>query len=203
MTVATLTPVPLPAPERAREAFLTVRARESMKAIMVIEVLSPGNKRANSDGRREYLRKREEVMFAIGKLPGAGHGKDIRILLFGDQAQCLVGRKACIGHDDNLAHPTWGRKILEHLPKKDVLMAFDLRVNRGEGDGDGHLVPTRDQQDHLKPKRIRIMRAVARRMPQGVFPATLGFQRVRGHRGSRMLSLLKPGKIRQLTAEAP
>jgi len=56
--------VPLPAPERVREAFLTVRARESMEVITVIEVLSPGNKRANSDGRREYLRKREEVLLS-------------------------------------------------------------------------------------------------------------------------------------------
>ena len=63
---AAITPiiVPLPVPERVREAFLTVRERESMEVITVIEVLSPGNKRANSDGRREYLRRREEVLLS-------------------------------------------------------------------------------------------------------------------------------------------
>ena len=35
-----------------------------MDVITVIAVLSPGNKRANSDGRREYLRKREEVLLS-------------------------------------------------------------------------------------------------------------------------------------------
>lgn len=45
-------------PERRREAFLTVRERSDMAVITVIEVLSPTNKRAHSDGRREYLKKR-------------------------------------------------------------------------------------------------------------------------------------------------
>src|SRR5436309_6372353 len=58
--VAVATPVlrTLPVPERRREAFLTVRERESMAVITVIEVLSPTNKRPGTDGRREYLRKR-------------------------------------------------------------------------------------------------------------------------------------------------
>lgn len=54
--------VALPQPERVREVFLTIRERESLDVLTVIEVLSPGNKRANSDGRREYLQKREAVL---------------------------------------------------------------------------------------------------------------------------------------------
>jgi len=49
-------------PERKREAFLTIRERESMAVVTIIEVLSPGNKRPSSDGRREYLSKRESVL---------------------------------------------------------------------------------------------------------------------------------------------
>src|SRR5262249_7048640 len=69
-TSAVVTPVirHLPVPERVREAFLTVREREMMEVVTVIEVLSPGNKCAGSDGRREYLRKREEVLLSATHL---------------------------------------------------------------------------------------------------------------------------------------
>jgi hypothetical protein len=65
-TLAAVTPVVLsvPMPERRREAFLTVRERESMEVITVLEVLSPTNKRSGSDGRREYLSKREAVLLS-------------------------------------------------------------------------------------------------------------------------------------------
>jgi hypothetical protein len=52
----------LPVPERQREAFLTIRERETMEVVTVIEVLSPSNKQPGSDGRREYLSKREAVL---------------------------------------------------------------------------------------------------------------------------------------------
>ena len=58
----------VPVPERIREAFLTIRERETMEVVTVIEVLSPGNKRAGSDGRREYLRKREDVLLSATHL---------------------------------------------------------------------------------------------------------------------------------------
>jgi uncharacterized protein DUF4058 len=69
-TPAVVTPVirHLPVPEQVREAFLTIRERETMEVVTVIEVLSPGNKRAGSDGRREYLRKREEVLLSATHL---------------------------------------------------------------------------------------------------------------------------------------
>jgi hypothetical protein len=67
---AIVTPVirHLPVPEQVREAFLTIRERETMEMVTVIAVLSPGNKRAGSDGRREYLRKREEVLLSATHL---------------------------------------------------------------------------------------------------------------------------------------
>ncbi len=52
----------LPMPEEHREAFLVVRLRQTMEIVTVIEVLSPTNKRAGSDGRREYLAKRESIL---------------------------------------------------------------------------------------------------------------------------------------------
>jgi uncharacterized protein DUF4058 len=65
-TLVAVTPVVLsvPMPERRREAYLTVRERESMEVITVIEVLSPSNKRSGSDGRQEYLSKREAVLLS-------------------------------------------------------------------------------------------------------------------------------------------
>ncbi len=52
----------LPMPERRREAYLTVRRRETLQVVTIIEALSPGNKRPAGDGRREYLSKRESVL---------------------------------------------------------------------------------------------------------------------------------------------
>lgn len=64
MVTAALTPVEvtLPIPEPRREAYLTVRKRETWEIVTVIEVLSPDNKRPGADGRREYLSKREAVL---------------------------------------------------------------------------------------------------------------------------------------------
>lgn len=52
----------LPIPEEHRETLLIIRLRESMEVVTVLEVLSPTNKRRRSDGRREYLAKREAVL---------------------------------------------------------------------------------------------------------------------------------------------
>jgi hypothetical protein len=54
----------LPIPEEQREAFLTIRHRETKELVTVIEVLSAANKRPGSDGRTEYLRKRQEYLLA-------------------------------------------------------------------------------------------------------------------------------------------
>ncbi|MBC8357177.1 MAG: DUF4058 family protein [Planctomycetes bacterium] len=51
----------VPMPTERRETYLVVRDREDMEVITVIETLSPANKRSG-DGRREYLKKREEVL---------------------------------------------------------------------------------------------------------------------------------------------
>jgi hypothetical protein len=42
--------------------YLLIRLRETMEVVTVLETLSPANKRADGDGRREYLDKREEVL---------------------------------------------------------------------------------------------------------------------------------------------
>jgi uncharacterized protein DUF4058 len=71
--------LPLPLPERRREPYLTLRDRESRAVVTVIEVLSPSNKRRGGDGRREYLRKREEV------LGSAAHLVELDLLRGGDR----------------------------------------------------------------------------------------------------------------------
>jgi hypothetical protein len=58
----------LPMPVRRRELFLTLRDRENREVVTVIEVLSPTNKRAGSDGRREYLEKRDAVLLSAAHL---------------------------------------------------------------------------------------------------------------------------------------
>lgn len=59
------TPTPaectLPMPEERRETYLVIRVRDSSEVVTVIELLSPANKRAGGDGRREYLSKREQI----------------------------------------------------------------------------------------------------------------------------------------------
>ncbi|MBC8874642.1 MAG: DUF4058 family protein [Planctomycetes bacterium] len=62
LSTATPVVVSLPAPEERREAFLSIREFSSMEVVTVIELLSPSNKRSGGDGRREYLRKREEIL---------------------------------------------------------------------------------------------------------------------------------------------
>jgi hypothetical protein len=58
----------LPMPERRYELFLTLRDRESKEIVTVVEVLSPTNKRAGSDGRREYLEKRDALLLSAAHL---------------------------------------------------------------------------------------------------------------------------------------
>lgn len=63
--VAVATPsveLTLPVPEERRETFLTIRDRETMEVVTVIELLSPSNKRPGADGHREYLAKRAAVL---------------------------------------------------------------------------------------------------------------------------------------------
>lgn len=52
----------LPMPEERRETYLVIRERQTMEVVTVIETLSPANKRASSDGREQYLEKRNEVL---------------------------------------------------------------------------------------------------------------------------------------------
>jgi hypothetical protein len=64
-STATLIPIEpvtltLPPLVEQRQAYLTVRYRETREVVTVIEFLSPTNK--GPDGRNEFLRKREEVL---------------------------------------------------------------------------------------------------------------------------------------------
>jgi len=49
-------------PEEQRETYVVIRECETREVVTVIETLSPGNKRPGSDGRKEYLGKREELL---------------------------------------------------------------------------------------------------------------------------------------------
>lgn len=49
-------------PQERRETYLVIREVPSMEIVTVIETLSPSNKRASSDGREQYLAKRQEIL---------------------------------------------------------------------------------------------------------------------------------------------
>jgi hypothetical protein len=52
----------LPDPQERRETYLVIREVASMEIVTIIETLSPANKRASSDGREQYLQKRQEIL---------------------------------------------------------------------------------------------------------------------------------------------
>lgn len=53
-------------PELTREIYLTIRERQSLRVVTVIELLSPTNKQGR--GRREYLGKRAEILGSLSHL---------------------------------------------------------------------------------------------------------------------------------------
>lgn len=52
----------LPMPETVREYFLSIRTLPDQQVVGIIELVSPANKSAGTDGYREYQRKREQVL---------------------------------------------------------------------------------------------------------------------------------------------
>ena len=68
-TAAMIHPVihTLPVPKRFRQAFLSIRNRQSQNVVTVIELLSPWNKTVG-EGRNEYLVKRSNVFFTPAHL---------------------------------------------------------------------------------------------------------------------------------------
>lgn len=52
----------LPMPQEISEPYLAIRNRDDLEVVTIVELLSPNNKRRGSDGRREYLRKRESIL---------------------------------------------------------------------------------------------------------------------------------------------
>jgi hypothetical protein len=65
---ATMAPVihTVPVPRRYRQAFLTIRSRESQDVVTVLELLSPWNKEGR--GRDKYLAKRANVFLTPANL---------------------------------------------------------------------------------------------------------------------------------------
>jgi len=63
-SVATIEPmlVDLPVALEMHETFLNIRLTDSREVIIVVELLSPTNKRPGSTGRREYLVKRQAAL---------------------------------------------------------------------------------------------------------------------------------------------
>ncbi len=68
-----------PLPEEQREPYIAILALPERQLVTIIEVLSPSNKRPNSDGRREYLAKRQQI------LQSAVHLVEIDLLLQGER----------------------------------------------------------------------------------------------------------------------
>jgi hypothetical protein len=68
--VATLEPEThmVPMPLEVREPFLEIRDLNGNEVVTVIEVLSPTNKRAGTDGSVEYQSKREEILRSSANL---------------------------------------------------------------------------------------------------------------------------------------
>ncbi|MGB0389096.1 MAG: DUF4058 family protein [Ardenticatenaceae bacterium] len=60
--------VTLPILDYVRETFLEVRAVDSDRVVTVIEILSPANKRATGEGRKQYEQKRLDVLNTITHL---------------------------------------------------------------------------------------------------------------------------------------
>jgi hypothetical protein len=52
----------LPVPQERRETYLVIRDLPAMEIVTILETLSPTNKRGSSDGRQQYLAKREEIL---------------------------------------------------------------------------------------------------------------------------------------------
>lgn len=60
--------ITLPMPQEVKEHYLSILDRETRAVVTIIEVLSPGNKRPGSDGRTEYLSKRDRVLVSMTNL---------------------------------------------------------------------------------------------------------------------------------------
>lgn len=54
--------LPLPSPQEQREPFVVIRHAKGGEIVAIVELLSPTNKRKGSDGWREYLKKRADVL---------------------------------------------------------------------------------------------------------------------------------------------
>jgi hypothetical protein len=118
-------PVPLPIPQTEREPYIELRFREGGEVVTVIEFLSPANKRGGSDGRREYLAKRETVLRSVT------HLVEIDLLRGGEPLPMAAELPEAYGWVIVSAAPrrpiadVWPVQLQEPLPRIDVPLAGD------------------------------------------------------------------------------
>lgn len=60
-------PITIPQPETIKEWYLQVKNVETQEVVIVIEILSPKNKKSG-EGRNKYLRKREQLLMSLTHL---------------------------------------------------------------------------------------------------------------------------------------
>ena len=58
----------IPQPEETREAYVTIRRKDTRVIVTVIELLSPANKRPGASGLDQYLEKRAHVLASSANL---------------------------------------------------------------------------------------------------------------------------------------
>jgi hypothetical protein len=80
--------LPMPDAMEEREPYLVIRKTGGREIVTVVEILSPTNKRHGSDGRREYLKKRHEV------LRSTAHLVELDLLLGGERLPTVQPLKA-------------------------------------------------------------------------------------------------------------
>lgn len=116
----------VPSPQDRRETYLVIREQRSLEIVTIIETLSPANKRASSDGREQYLQKREEILRSRTNLV------ELDLLLGGARLPVIdppagdyfaVVRRGYLG----------GRRVrVYHWTLRDPLPVIDIPLKEGE-----------------------------------------------------------------------
>ena len=97
----------LPTPTEQRERYIAIVSLLGRELVTVIELLSPANKRSGADGRREYLRKREQI------LQSAVHLVEIDSLLTGEHVGVggvVIRMHKVAARLERMRHPRAARK---------------------------------------------------------------------------------------------
>jgi len=108
----------------------------------------------------------------ISKFTRARHRQDIRVAFALNGLKGLSCRKSRIRFDDHATCPTRWDKLSEHPAKQDVLLPFPVRVNESAGNRHPEVIPTGNQQHHLKAEREAGVLVHAAFAPERVFLTT-------------------------------